>query len=70
MMPGKSRPDGFFFRATLRSGSETAKPMTLPSRSAKQMTSGTTTGLSCLARWSISASVIGTKPQFFSHASL
>ena len=46
------------------------KPMTLPSFSAIGTSSGMTTGLNCSARWSISCSVIGTKPQFFSHAAL
>src|SRR5256885_2551002 len=34
----------------------------------KQTRSGTTIGLSCFARWSISALLSGTNPQFRSHA--
>ena len=52
----------------MRSGSTIPNPITLPSFSANGTMSGITTGLNCSARWSISCSVIGTKPQFFSHA--
>jgi len=45
-----------------------ANPITWPFRSAKQTRSGTTIGLSCFARWSISALLSGTNPQFRSHA--
>src|SRR3989454_4168821 len=62
------RPEGLCFRATLKSGSATANPITWPFHSAKQTRSGTTIGLSCFARWSISALVSGTNPQFRSHA--
>src|SRR3989442_66582 len=62
------RPEGLCFRATLKSGRATANPITWPLRSAKQTRSGTTMGLSCFARWSISALVSGTNPQFRSHA--
>src|SRR2546422_431072 len=62
------RPEGLCFRATLKSGRATANPITWPFRSAKQTRSGTTIGLSCFAKWSISALVSGTNPQFRSHA--
>src|SRR6184192_889146 len=62
------RPEGLCFRATLKSGRATANPITWPFRSAKHTRSGTTIGLSCFARWSISALVRGTNPQFRSHA--
>src|SRR2546427_2047405 len=62
------RPEGLCFRATLKSGRATANPITWPFRSAKQTKSGTTIGLSCFAKWSISALVSGTNPQFRSHA--
>src|SRR2546430_12667114 len=62
------RPEGLCFRATLKAGRATANPITWPFRSAKQTRSGTTIGLSCFAKWSISALVSGTNPQFRSHA--
>ncbi len=56
--------------AELRSGSTSPNAMIFPSFSAKGTSSGITTGLNALARWSISWSVMGMNPQFFSHAAL
>ena len=66
---GKSRPPTFC-SAMFASGTQSAKATTFPSISAKRISSALTTGLSCDAMWSISWSVIGTKPQFFSQAEL
>ena len=68
--PGVSRPWRLLRKTTLKSGMASEKPTGTPSFSAKVMRSATMTGLNCSARWSISWSVMGTKPQFFSQARL